>query len=224
MKRISTGIKNLDEMMRGGLPEKTVVLLSGNPGSGKTLLSLTYLIEGITKNERCVYVSLNEGKEELLKACDGIATLKDARKAIGKSFIIEELQISEIGSLESFTKLFKQYPRVDRLVIDSVNKLLAFSENKSSYRRNMDALIRTIKEKSTTSLLVCETEGGQLDSGNGEAYDTDGVVNIEFIDVEEKPMRAISIFKMRYTAIDSRVRNKLDVSSKGLTVHNTTVI
>ena len=45
------------------------------------------------------------------------------------------------------------------------------------------------KKKSKSTILLCETVDHTLDTGNGEAYEVDGVINIRFIEVEEKPKR-----------------------------------
>jgi KaiC/GvpD/RAD55 family RecA-like ATPase len=39
IKRVVTNIPGLDEILNGGIPERNVVLLSGGPGTGKTILS-----------------------------------------------------------------------------------------------------------------------------------------------------------------------------------------
>ncbi|MBD3207252.1 DUF2075 domain-containing protein [Candidatus Bathyarchaeota archaeon] len=62
--RVSTGEKQLDEVLGGGYRENSVVLISGNPGAGKTILSTQFLEEGAKKGERCIYVSFAEKEED----------------------------------------------------------------------------------------------------------------------------------------------------------------
>ena len=64
--RSSTGVPGLDEVMHGGFIAGRFYLVDGNPGSGKTTLALQYLLEGRRANERCLYVTLSETKDELL--------------------------------------------------------------------------------------------------------------------------------------------------------------
>ncbi|HEX4920451.1 MAG TPA: ATPase domain-containing protein, partial [Candidatus Bathyarchaeia archaeon] len=64
--RIPTGIPGLDKLLTGGLPRNRTILLSGGPGTGKTILSSQYLVNGILDYEEPgVYVSLDENKEHV---------------------------------------------------------------------------------------------------------------------------------------------------------------
>ena len=66
MNRIKTSIVGFDELVGGGFPELSSVLLSGSPGTGKTIFSLQYIYNGAKKyNETGIYVSLVEGIEQL---------------------------------------------------------------------------------------------------------------------------------------------------------------
>ncbi|MCK4327521.1 MAG: DUF2075 domain-containing protein [Candidatus Diapherotrites archaeon] len=224
MKRITTGLTGLDRLLGSGFPEKTCVLLSGDAGTGKTLVGLNFLVDGASKGEKCVYITLNEGKDNLLRACDSIKSLSKTRKYLGKTLVIEEVQIKDMVDLEFFTKIFASYPDVDRIVIDNVNKLLIFAESKREYRANLSELIKHLQSKASASLLICETLDHALDTKNGEAYECDGVVYLSFMGVEEKPMRALSIYKMRYTGFDPRVHHRLDITSKGIKFGKTKVI
>lgn len=51
LERISTGIANLDALMEGGIPKGFTVLVAGNPGTGKTILTTQFLYEGLLKGE-----------------------------------------------------------------------------------------------------------------------------------------------------------------------------
>ena len=60
------GISGLDELLGGGYPRGRVILISGGPGSGKTLMSMQFLIDGVDRfDERGVFVSLEESKYHL---------------------------------------------------------------------------------------------------------------------------------------------------------------
>src|SRR5262245_5648383 len=60
-----TGIEGLDNILSGGLTPNRVYLVEGSPGSGKTTLALQYLLEGVRRSERVLYVTLSETEEEL---------------------------------------------------------------------------------------------------------------------------------------------------------------
>jgi KaiC/GvpD/RAD55 family RecA-like ATPase len=63
--RLGTGVEGLDDMLKGGLIPERPYILSGPPGSGKTILSMQFLIEGIARGERVLFVALEEPVNEI---------------------------------------------------------------------------------------------------------------------------------------------------------------
>src|SRR4051794_19331771 len=62
----ATGVPGLDDILGGGFTAHRLYLLEGDPGSGKTTLALQYLMEGVRRGEKGIYVTLSETKTELL--------------------------------------------------------------------------------------------------------------------------------------------------------------
>ena len=56
--------------MRGGFAANRIHLIEGEPGAGKTTLGIQFLLEGKGKGERCLYVTLSEGRDELINVAD----------------------------------------------------------------------------------------------------------------------------------------------------------
>src|SRR4051812_12304802 len=65
---LNTGVPGFDEILHGGLPGGHLYLIEGNPGTGKTTLGLQFLLAGIQKGERVLYVTLSESENELREA------------------------------------------------------------------------------------------------------------------------------------------------------------
>lgn len=212
--RVTTGIDELDRLIEGGFPIGTVILISGGPGTGKTLFGLNFLAKGAREKERSCYISFNENKRDLLRACDRIKPLQTVNK--NESFIIKGIDLGSDITVKRFIKTIEQYPTFERLVIDNVNKLLLFAENKRQYRTQLDALTRYLREKVACSLLICETEDDRIDSGNGEAFECDGVITLAFLDFEEEPRRTLTIEKMRYTKFEPKIAHDLIIDAEGL--------
>jgi len=66
-KRLKTGIDGLDEMTRGGYFQGSSILLTGSSGTGKTIMSLQFLIEALKAGEKCIYVSFEESRDQLVR-------------------------------------------------------------------------------------------------------------------------------------------------------------
>ena len=223
MEKITTGMTELDILIGGGYPNQTVMLISGSAGTGKTLYGLNFLIDGVKKGKNCCYISFSETKDELLRACDGIDSLKNAKKYLDKNLIFKHIDLREL-TLNKFVKILEEYPKIDRLVIDNVNKLLLFAENEKQYRTSLIELINYAKQKSDCTLMLCETIGDEIDMGAGESYECDGVINLSFLDLEEKPMRTLEIHKMRYAVFEPRVLHNFDITEKELKLTKTKIL
>ena len=64
--RVNTGLDRLDELLSGGFPNNSITLVSGTPGSGKTIICYHYIAEGLKKGEKCLYLTSDERVESIL--------------------------------------------------------------------------------------------------------------------------------------------------------------
>ena len=64
----------------------------------------------------------------------------------------------------------------------------------------------------------------KIDSDDVEAFECNGVIELSFLDLEEKPMRILRIHKMRYTSFDPRVPHELIINGKGLRLGSTKIL
>jgi len=58
--RVPTGVPGLDPLIEGGFPKGRSILVTGNPGTGKTIFSLQFLAEGLERGEKAIYVAADE--------------------------------------------------------------------------------------------------------------------------------------------------------------------
>ena len=64
--RCITGIEGLDNILNGGIPRGNTILLTGSCGTGKTTLSLEFLVHGAMEGEKCLFVSVTEDSDKLM--------------------------------------------------------------------------------------------------------------------------------------------------------------
>lgn len=64
--RINTGIERLDELLSGGLPQNSITLVSGTPGSGKTIMCFHYIAEGLKNGEKCLFLASDERIDSII--------------------------------------------------------------------------------------------------------------------------------------------------------------
>ncbi|WEK03248.1 MAG: ATPase domain-containing protein [Candidatus Devosia phytovorans] len=207
--RISTGNDGLDIVLNGGLTPSRLYLLEGAPGSGKTTLSLQFLMEGVAKGEPCLYITLSETREELsavvashgwtLNGID-IFELSEAEDVLGDGrgqTIIHPWEIELSATVDLIIKMVEKV-KPKRLVFDSLSELRLLSQDPLRYRRQVLSLKQYFAGQNITVLLVDDLTGehGQLDAHlHSIAH---GVITLERKTLEFGPARrVIQVQKMR---------------------------
>ncbi len=207
MKRINSGIKGMDKMMEGGFPEGTVNLLKGPAGSAKTLFGLQFIQGGIENGEKCLFLSLEESRENVRRAVESFS-LDWTPYESGQAYLIDygEIRRGDFeDSLISFTEIqtfldnFMEGENIQRLVIDSISAVSLFYTSPEKLRRSLFEFSRFLKEKDLISLLISESENKRL---NVEGFVADSFINMGYEDFEGEFRRSIKITKMRFTRHD----------------------
>jgi KaiC/GvpD/RAD55 family RecA-like ATPase len=116
--RISTGINRLDELLSGGLPFNSITLVSGSPGSGKTILCYHYLWEGLNSGEKCLFITSDERITNIIKQAKQLGFEFKSWIEAGKiKFIFLDLDSSSIyKEIEEEIKS----GNYSRIVLDSI--------------------------------------------------------------------------------------------------------
>ena len=70
--KLSFGVAELDAMLRGGVRQGSITMLLGSSGSGKTLLGMQFLSEGLKRGERSLYFGFYERPETILAKCQRV--------------------------------------------------------------------------------------------------------------------------------------------------------
>ena len=66
-KRVTTGIAGLDPLIEGGFPKGRSILVTGEPGTGKSMFALQFLVDGLRRNEKCIFVTADEDPIDILE-------------------------------------------------------------------------------------------------------------------------------------------------------------
>ena len=172
--RISTGCEGLDMVLGGGLDPRRMYLYEGRPGSGKTTLALQFLLEGIARRERCLYVTLSETERELRLVAkrhgwslDGIDVfeLVPPETSLDPSQELTVLHPAEMELNETSQLIFDRIKAVDpsRVVIDSLSELRLLSQSPLRYRRQILALKHFFSAGNATVVLLDDLTAHQAD-------------------------------------------------------------
>lgn len=199
IKRVKTGIYGFDDLVEGGIPEGFIVVATGTPGTGKTTFSMQFLLEGMKKNEKCIFISFEEKVEQLIK--QSVRYGWDIGKYLEKGYL--EIFGFTMLSTEEIIEIIDTF-KPKRIVFDSLNIFSDITDiRKSSELRN---IIKVIKEKKITCLAITEKKHG-LEIKEFDDFDfmADGILFFDKkltneLDVQKTYF--VEIQKMRLTKIN----------------------
>jgi len=198
--RIPTGINGLDGLIQGGLMRGDVHLITGGPGTGKTILASRFAFNA-AKNfgERIVYATFEESSEFFKKNLAKLGTDFSPLEKEGKVKIID-LEILRGKGLESNISYVIELvakARASILVIDSLTALLLACETQFEQRTFMKTVYKSLKAKDVTTVMtVSLDEDGRI---GAEGFLSDSVMFLEnWVDKNQFKTRFL-IQKMRGT-------------------------
>ena len=213
VERVSTGVPELDRLLQGGIPKNFVVAVTGEPGTGKTILLLSFIAKGLEICEKCIYVTTEESKESIIrqakqfkwdfeKAIDeGKLVIIDALlRPVEDEFSLKRLDVEEL--VEKIIHIKKKFGYGhSRLSIDSMS---AFWLDKPAMARKYSYFIK--KALSPWNFTIMATSQYAITTseafGFGVEHIADGILRFRRAIRGGKLRRYLLIEKMRQTPHD----------------------
>ncbi len=205
VERISTGISGLDALMEGGIPKGFTVLIAGNPGTGKTVLTSHFLYDGLTKNENGVYVSFSEADYSFYNNADRFGMkFREFQKQNRFSFL-DFSAVTQDGIQDALEEVFAtiKETHAKRIVVDSFSAIFQAFENPNDARIALHVVLgKMLRAEGVTTLVIGEVPIGTINIGSGiEEFVADGIIKLEHGISNASPF-IVKVIKMRTTLID----------------------
>jgi KaiC/GvpD/RAD55 family RecA-like ATPase len=221
---VSTGVEGLDSILNGGITEHSTVLVSGNPGTGKSILGIQYLYSGVLEDdEQGIYVTFEEDADDVRMAAESIGF--DRWEEFVEDGSITVLDKKEMLRDQEFSRAVELLLEVvqdggyDRLVLDSLTMFELFFEDEHERRVYLLKFSDIVKANDLTSLLISEQEAvfpeTDLDLEN---FLTDGNVYLIQTPTDSGVSRYVWVAKMRKQNIDTDIF-PMEIGQGGITVH-----
>lgn len=209
LKRLSTGVPGLDEILCGGLVARSTTLVFGSSGAGKTTLGLQYLNEGAVRGERVLHFSFYEPPDQLLSKAQRFGLSLADHHAKG-AFFIERRRAAEVLTDEILGDLIDiiTRERITRVFIDGI---VGFRSGAHPARLAgiFAAFVDVLSSLGATTMLSDESpdlfvrEPRVPSDGLGSVFHN--VFLMRLVEGEDRTLRSLAIMKTRDSDYDPRV-------------------
>ncbi len=237
VERVQTGIPGLDDLISGGFPRNSNILVVGGPGTGKTIFALQYIYAGASLyQEPGVFITLEEPASNITWNLQNFKwdytsvanAMKIFRVRVSSPRQFRENWRKEVDEIVSLVTKIEAF----RVAIDSLTALVKYlgavplagdstkgiwAYDPSSVDFYLYYLLDKLKELGVTTVLTAGAPDDRMkfSTFGVEEFVADGVIRLYFI----PPHRAIFIRKMRGTRHSNRV-HPLAITEKGIQVYS----
>ncbi|HKO23795.1 MAG TPA: ATPase domain-containing protein, partial [Chloroflexota bacterium] len=211
--RVGSTIAGLPEMLGGGLVTSTATLISGSLGTGKSLVALSFLVDGARAGEPGLLVSLEESASQLTRNAQAFGwNLEDLRHA--KLLDIVHLSPAALHIERDAVDLVARAQQVGarRIVIDSITAIAAAVPEVAKYRYYLWAITDYCKRWGLTVIMTAEAAGPiqSLKNGSlGMTFVADTIIVLRYVEVDGDLKRAVGVLKMRGSGHDTSLHELL---------------
>jgi circadian clock protein KaiC len=203
-----TGIRGFDELTGGGLPHGRATLVTGGPGSGKTLFGLEFLVRGAREfDEPGVLLAFEESAADLTENVASLGFDLAGLEADGRLVIdavrIDASEIVTTGDFDLdglFIRLASAVQSVGarRVVLDTIEVLFGALGDEAIVRNEFSRLLRWLKDHELTTVITGERgREGQLTRYGIEEYASDCVIVLDHRMHDEIATRRLRVVKYR---------------------------
>jgi len=209
--RVRTFVEGLDETLEGGVPWGHVVLIEGAPGTMKSSLGFSILLQNAARaGLHCLYLSLEERGSSLLKQMGSLGLHLEVPK--GSLVVLDPRTATNLlgekkdwlDGLREGIRSVKEQRGLDLIVIDSLEALEVLAKFKDR-RREIYRLFEWLRDLGSTSFLVTErpdwvVAGHVLQGRWDEEFLADGVIHLRMhLVTDSTAQRRLRVVKMRGT-------------------------
>ena len=202
--RIPTGIPGYDQMINGGYENRSINLVAGGGGSGKSIFALQFLVEGIKRGENVLYVTFEEKKEDFYTNMKEMGYNLEKVEATGKFIFVEyspekvKMMLDEGGGAIESTVLKNN---IKRMVVDSLSSFSLLFDDESSRRQAILGLFGMIRKWHITSLFTVQYNPSDKED-QGLSYlefEADSITLLYYLSSRGTRQRFLEVLKMRGT-------------------------
>lgn len=239
MRKIKTGLEELDKMLNGGIIERSATILTGAPGTGKTTLGLQFIYNGAVKyNEPGLFVSFEQFPQILYRDALEFGWDLEKLEKEGKLKVIFSSPDVFKHQQELVEGIIEKEVRrlgARRIVLDNLSHFTGLvppttestppgtgqAPESTSLRQLYNSLVNSLKRESLTSLLLLETKGilriPTILGDGGISFIADNIIILRYVEIESSMRKALAILKTRGSSHARGIR-EFSIGKSGIVV------
>lgn len=218
---ISTGLKDLDAMIDGGLPRGTSTMVAGGAGTGKTLIGLHFITAGAAAGEPGVIVTFQENPYQLREIVRSFGW--DFEELTQKGLLVHFYNSPVEIQPDIHVALIREAVQkvgAKRILIDSIKDIEIATPDKVRYKDYIYSVVNEFKAQGLTIILtneIPELFGNFQLSEFGVSFIVDNVILLRYVEISGRMEHAINVLKVRGSFHSKEIR-KFEITSDGLRI------
>ena len=221
--RMAFGVPEFDKMLYGGLPSGSTTALLGAPGTGKTLLGLSFLVEGAKQGHHGTYFGFYEPPPRLMEKAGQVGIPLEKYVKQGLIDVVWQPPLEHM--LDSLAEQLLETIREDRrsrgrLFFDGVEGFRAATVYPDRMPRFLAAFTNQLRTMDVTAVMTEELPlfRSEIEMPNPElANVVETVIMLRYVELRSQLYRLLSIMKMRESRYDTSIR-EFQITDQGLEV------
>lgn len=220
--RLRMGVPGLDELLGGGLPRQSATVIQGGTGTGKTLLSLAFLVEGARQGEPGVFFALEESPAQLRAYAAACGWDLEALERQGQLFLryTSPVELSTDRYLQQAREQI-QLHGARRVIFDSLTSMQLGVASERRFKELVYALTKHVRQAGATLMLTVEStqllSASPLAHATGMSFAADNILQLRYVETSGRLERAISVLKARGIQHSTELRS-MRISERGVSV------
>jgi len=222
-KRLSVGIPELDAMMSGGVPEGDSILVSGGTGTGKSLLAMQFLAEGIRQSEPGAALVFEEYSQGYMQRAKNFNLDLQTAQTNG-NFSLIQLRAMDLCPDEILYEVLKVVDKIGakRVVIDSLSgmELALAPEFRADFRESIYRIVRALTAAGATVLSTVEADESAICfplSSYSASFLADNIIRLSYIELQGQLCKILFVVKMRGSSHSKDIRD-YEITSRGMVI------
>jgi circadian clock protein KaiC len=206
---LSSSSAELNALLGGGLERGSSVLILGPAGTGKSILTLTFVSNAIARGEKAAMFVFDEELGLLIERSKGLGI--DLQSMVDKKqLVLEQVDAAELtpGEFSERVRTCVEVHGARTVVVDSLNGYQSSMPGEAALILHMHELMQFLNRQGATTFLTVAQHGlvGDMRSPVDVTYLADTVILLRYFEALGRVRRAISVVKKRTGSHENTIR------------------